>query len=379
VLLLGLVFLGAISLLIFGRALHPNPAASKTSVLHQKTTIAQPTPSAESKVPITEEGHAGNEAGSQNQLDSDDIARTATRHNEPLAANLGAIPPFDGQNWQPAAYQQNPQSEQLPESDSGIVEDKSEKDAMNKPSLVFVRGTQAPAISKMSDNLALDPGVGLSTGTRLRARIESAVSTAVNTPVIAVIEYNYEKGGEIIVPAGAKAIGHLDAADRTGYVNVRFDSLLMPDGSSIAMEGAATDLELRPVKGKVEGRHAGKNILVRSFAGLGEITASLAGRGNLNQPLSEGDLIRERAADNIAQASDEQIGHLAVTEHVVVTVPANTEIYVVLAKAAKVVAPSAPAGQVASNSSSSNAAQLRQLLQLQKELNQATASPVSNQ
>lgn len=378
-LLLGLVFLAAISLMIFGRGLHPNPAANKIAVFQQKTTAAQPTPSAESKIPITEEGHTETEAGSQNRLDSDDVARTATRHNEPVAANLGAIPPFDGQNWQPAAYQQNAQSEQLPENDSEIVEDKNEKDAMSKASLVFVRATQGSAISKMPDNTVLDPGVGLPTGTRLRARIESAVSTSVSTPVIAVIEYNYEKGGEIIVPAGAKAIGHLDAADRTGYVNVRFDSLLMPNGSSIGLEGAATDLELRPVKGKVEGKHAGKNILVRSFAGLGEITATLAGRGSLNQPLSEGDLIRERAADNIAQASDEQIGRLAVTEHIVVTVPANTEIYVVLAKAAKAFAPSAPAGPVASNSPSLNAEQLHQLLQLQKELNQAAASPVSNQ
>ena len=29
------------------------------------------------------------------------------------------------------------------------------------------------------------------------------------TPVIAVIEYNYEQGGEILIPAGTKATGQL--------------------------------------------------------------------------------------------------------------------------------------------------------------------------
>jgi hypothetical protein len=51
-----------------------------------------------------------------------------------------------------------------------------------------------------------DIGLGLSTGTRLRARLESAASTAVRAPVLAVIEYTYEREGQIIVPAGAKAV-----------------------------------------------------------------------------------------------------------------------------------------------------------------------------
>jgi len=80
----------------------------------------------------------------------------------------------------------------------------------------------------------------------------------------------------------------------------------------------------------VEGKHTGKNILVRSFAGVGEIAATLVGRGSLNQPLSEGDLLRERVSNNIGQASDQAVTNLARTEHIVISVPAGTEIYVVL-------------------------------------------------
>jgi hypothetical protein len=179
-----------------------------------------------------------------------------------------------------------------------------------------------------------------------------------------------------VIPAGAKAFGHLEAADRSGYVGIRFDSLTLPDGSSVSLEAAATDLALRPLRGRVEGKHTGKNILVQSFAGIGEIAATLVGRGSLNQPLSEGDLMRERVSNNIGQASDQTVANLAVTEHVVVSVPADTEIYVILQKPTKdpISTPRAQAAPQAVNQQSIEG--LRQLMQLQRELNQtATAKP----
>ncbi len=66
---------------------------------------------------------------------------------------------------------------------------------------------------------------------------------------------------------------------------------------------------------------------------------------------------------------------LALTEHVVVTIPANTPIYVVLEKNAN--AKSASAGTPNDGpplSNSANTDELRQLLQLQRELRQ-TATP----
>jgi hypothetical protein len=209
----------------------------------------------------------------------------------------------------------------------------------------------------------------------LRARLESAVSTAVRTPVVAVIEYNYEQNGEIVVPAGAKAFGHLESADHSGYVGIRFDSLLMPDGSSIGLEAAATDLQLRPLRGKVEGKHTGKNILVRSFAGVGEIAATLVGRGSLNQPLSEGDLLRERVSNNIGQASDQTVANLALTEHVVVSVPADTEIYVIVQKPVKESVQTPRAQVPPQTASQPSIEELRQLMQLQRELNQGMLKP----
>jgi hypothetical protein len=150
-----------------------------------------------------------------------------------------------------------------------------------------------------------------------------------------VIEYNYERDGEIIVPAGAKAVGHIRDANRSGYVDLQFDSLLMPDGASVPIEAAATDLDLRPLKGKVSGKNTGKNVLVRSLSGIGQASAMFVGQGSLSQPLSESDLMRERVSNNIGETGDEEVSRLAVNQQIVVTVSAGAPIYVVLEQTPK--------------------------------------------
>ena len=154
---------------------------------------------------------------------------------------------------------------------------------------------------------------------------------------------------------------------------------MLPDGSTIIMEAAATDLEMRPLKGKVEGKHTGKNILVRSLAGVGEIAATLGGRGSLNQSLSEGDLLREKVSNNMGQSSDQEVARLTITEHLVVSVPADTEIYVVLEKATKqdIQERRAQLPTRAQTANQPNTEELRQLLQLQRELNQPSGAKLS--
>jgi len=314
-----------------------------------------------------------------------DIARTAQRRSQEqsLPANVGGVTPFNKQGpWEAPDFPGNGQAADS-ELSLGTAEARAEHDALDKPSLVFVKNPQTPSAGTKTEWKAqpIEFGIGLPPGARLRARLESAVNTAVRTPVVAVVEYNYESHGEIVVPAGTKVFGHLEAADSSGFVGVRFDSMALPDGSSVDVEAAATDLQFRPLRGKVEGRHRGKNILVRSVSGVGQIAATLAGRGSLNQPLSEGDLLRERVSDNIAQASDQEVNKLAVTEHLVVAVPADTEIYVVLQKPAKAEPQLSPGTTVPPGPTATrrNMDQLRQLMQLQKELSQETNSTTANQ
>ena len=327
--------------------------------------------------PITDSGRPATKETHQGFLNERDLQRTVIRSASNAsqtgqtngAGTLGSIPPFGDQAWQAPPYQPGSSAET---SDVG----KAEREAMEKPSLMYVRKASAsPAGFQSVNEEAPQLGLGLATGTRLRARLESAASTAVRAPVLAVIEYNYERDGEIIVPAGAKAVGHIRDANRSGYVDLQFDSLLMPDGSSVPIEAAATGLDLRPLKGKVEGKNTGKNVLVRSLSGIGQAGSLFLGQGSLNQPLSESDLMRERAASNLGETGDEEVSRLAVNQQIVVTISAGVPIYVVLQQTPKLNQPLAQAGpRNPSTSSSSNVDQLRQLLQLQQELNQSATS-----
>jgi hypothetical protein len=148
---------------------------------------------------------------------------------------------------------------------------------------------------------------------------------------------------------------------------------MMPDGAAIPIQAVATDLELRPLKGKVERKNTGKNILVRSLSGIGEAGAILLGRGSLDQPLSESDLIRERISNNIAEAGDEQVSRLAVTQHVVIIVPSDIPIYVVFEQTPKTSSTPVRSGTQGGQPGNASADQLRQSLELQRELNASTA------
>jgi hypothetical protein len=97
--------------------------------------------------------------------------------------------------------------------------------------------------------------------------------------------------------------------------------------------------------------------------------------------LSEGDLLREKVSNNIGQSSDQEVARLTITEHLVVSVPADTEIYVVLEKATKQNIPERRA-QLPSQAPTVNQPdieELRQLLQLQRELNQTSGAKPSSE
>lgn len=261
---------------------------------------------------------------------------------------------------------------------------------LKKPSLVFVSSEStinaAASLTHSEGGAAKPDAVGLEgisldsllpAGTRLVARLESPASTAVAAPVIAAIEYNYEQDGEIIVPAGSKALGKMEQANSTGYVSLRFDRIEFPDGTTGKMDGTSMGLDFAPVKGLVSGKRSGTRFLVQTLTGMGTVAAYLVGGNNLSGPISDSALLRERLADNVAIAGQSEMNQVAFNQNIMVTVPGNTRFYIVVQQTPDS-SGQPPAARRASSASGfaggsqavPNLQELRELLQLRQELSQ---------
>jgi hypothetical protein len=259
--------------------------------------------------------------------------------------------------------------------------------ALKKPSLVFVSSENTTASLIRQGSGVVKPDMEttevvsmdslLPAGTRLVARLESPASTAVAAPVIAAIEYNYERDGEIVVPAGSKALGKMEQANSTGYVSLRFDRIEFPDGTTGKMDGTSMDLDFGPIKGLVSGKRRGARFLVQTLTGVGTAAAYLVGANDMSGSISGSTLLRERLADNVAIAGQNEMNQVAFSQNLMVTVPGNTRFYIVLQQAhnSSDKTPAARhAGSALRSTSDSQTMpslqELRQLLQLKKEMSQ---------
>jgi hypothetical protein len=246
-----------------------------------------------------------------------------------------------------------------------------------KPSIVFVRASVSsgaqPSTRQTSLTAVSRAALLLQPGTRLVARLEVAATTAVKTPVVASIEYNYEREGLVILAAGTKVIGEVQQASKEGYMSLHFHTLQMPDGRQEKIEGAGVGLDQKPLKGDVSGKNTGKKILSRTLSGAGTIAAYVVGGGGgLNDTITGQTLLRDRVAGNIALAGEQELQNAAYSQNINVTVPANTRFYVVLQKAAvETTAPAVPAaaGPAAQSAPIPTAQELHELMELRQEIN----------
>jgi hypothetical protein len=305
--------------------------------LSQQAKQEQSPPPKGSVTPLMDTVHTPAPDNSSGQLGPGDIRRTRTLDNssgtkpfagKPAVANsLGNVPSFADtrQKWEdPAPYGGTP----------AAVTPQTQQNSLKESSLVFVRSlAQSPVLTSPKINTDEDgtPRLELTPGTRIQAKLETQISSAVQTPVVAVVEYTYAIGERIIVPAGARVYGQLQQADRSGLVSVKFDEIELLDGAREKIDAVGTGLDLGPIKGSVYGKNTGKNFLVRAASGLGSVLAEVAGN-NTSGAFSEDDMLRERLAENIGTAGDSEVMSLNANSRVVVSVPADTKIYVVFTK-----------------------------------------------
>lgn len=277
------------------------------------------------------------------ELTAADISRTrtstgaqATSHSiAPLThpvsqadSTLASVPPFDAtqQQWEePKPYD----GARSPSQTSAAT---PSPNLLKEASLVFVKKTEVANTSPVkSDNDDTAPQLNLTPGTRIQARLETQVSSATAAPVVAVVEYTYSLGEHVVIPAGARVYGQLQQADRSGAVSIKFNEMELLDGNRMKIDAIGTSLELGPIKGTVSGKNTGRNFLVRTASGIGSVAAMLVGN-NSSSAFSEDDLIRQRIAENAGNAGDTEIMDMALTNRLVVSIPADTPIYIVFTK-----------------------------------------------
>jgi type IV secretory pathway VirB10-like protein len=232
-------------------------------------------------------------------------------------------------NWTPEPYSGSTQSAGGQQRQDG--------DEYAKPSMVFVAHLANSASAGNSQIRSTVSNFGLQSGYHVAARLESMASTALQAPVTAVIEYNYERDGRVLIPAGSRAVGKISQADASGIMNIAFDSIELPGGENVLISAIGATTSLQALKGQVTGKNTGRSFAVRALAGLGQAGAMLVGQSNVNGSLSESDLIRQRAAENIGSGADSQVMSMMLTQHIVVSVPAGTEIYIIFTKPQKAI------------------------------------------
>src|SRR4051812_30986641 len=269
----------------------PARLASPTPLLNVQAQSDEPghDPLSAADIQNTSQRHASIDQGLQ-EVDS---AKSSERRSPvPLPV---VRPPASTSNISaaPVTYRYGAPSDKVvsPENEAPASFSEPVRSPSAKSSIVFIRtgigtadsGNSAVMVGN-SDRPALLPP-----GSRLIARLESAVTSALKVPVVADIEYNYERDGEILIPAGTKAIGELQQTSTSGFVGIVFHSLQMPDGRGEKIEASAMDLRNQPLKGKVTGTNKGRKFLTRTLTGVGTIAAYAVGAGGsaMSQPITE--------------------------------------------------------------------------------------------
>lgn len=324
---------------IFGK-----PHAKQTGASQMSHKADQTQRSQGSVTPLMDPVHKSDQNGNTGQLSANDIKRMRAQgsQNAPPASSasqkqvsttpkgnesLAAVPSFADtqQKWEeprPYGGSSEPNSQQ----------NQQQQTALRETSIVFVRSqTQPIAPPRESSDGDDEPVLDMAPGSRILAKLEAEISSSDPSTVVAEVEYTYAIGDQIVVPSGARVFGQITNADSAGNVGVKFTEIDLLDGRKEKIDAIGKALDMGPIKGKVSGKNAGKNLLVRSVSGIGSTLAMVLGT-NTSSAFSEDDLIRQRLAENIGTAGDNAIMNISLNSHQVVSVPVDRKIYIVFTK-----------------------------------------------
>ncbi len=211
---------------------------------------------------------------------------------------------------------------------------------LQTPATVFVGNSASPAVFSPIgiSSVATNPNdTQLPSGTEIVAHTTNAISSGLESPVVAVVDRNIQLGNQVVIPQGSRVIGYTAGAVKD-RVNVRFTSLVLPNRRrEIAISGLALMRDgSAGLVGKVQG--SGHPIL----AGAGRVATgasalALQFSGQNNQPFSQSDYLRNQLASEVASEGSRYSNRLQQPMNVpIVTVNTNESIRIFLLNALSV-------------------------------------------
>ncbi len=170
----------------------------------------------------------------------------------------------------------------------------------------------------------------LPAGTEIVAHTTNAISSGLESPVIAVVDRSVQLGDGVVIPQGSRVIGYTAGAVKD-RINVRFTSLLLPNNREVSISGLALMKDgSAGLVGKVQG--SGHPVLAgaaRVATGASALAIQFAGQSN--QPFSQADYLRNQLAAEVASEGSRYSNRLRQPVSVpIVTVKTNQSIRIFL-------------------------------------------------
>jgi len=174
---------------------------------------------------------------------------------------------------------------------------------LGTPATVFVDDPSASAVLRPNITTPTSPQavVELPEGTEIIAHTANAISSGLESPVVAVVDRPIQLGNTTVIPEDARVIGQTAGAVKD-RVNVRFTSVVLPNDREMVISGLALMKDgSAGLVGKVKGK---RNPVLAGAARIGTgaavVATEFAGQGSLDAPFSQSDYLRNQMASEVA-------------------------------------------------------------------------------
>ena len=190
----------------------------------------------------------------------------------------------------------------------------------------------ATAPTDVKSQSSPQPELQLPAGTEIVAHTTNAISSGLESPVVAVVDRSVKVGDTVVIPEGAHVIGHTAGAAKD-RINVRFTSVVLPNDREIPISGLGLMKDgTAGLVGRVKGK--GNPVLAgaaRVGTGAAVVATEFAGQGSSNQPFSQADYLRNQMAAEVASQGSQLSNRWQQTMSVpIVAVDANQSITIFL-------------------------------------------------